>query len=61
MPIYSFVCDKCFIQEDVYCPHSDKDKIICNKCGNFMREIPTAPEFVIKGFKSKKGLDKNYE
>lgn len=61
MPIYTMVCPICGDEEDIYCHHSMKELFTCHKCKCKLMEKPTAPGFIINGFKSKKGSDKNYE
>ncbi len=61
MPIYTICCLECEFTEDVECHYSEVNMFTCPKCNKEMILKPTAPAFIINGFKSHKGERKNYE
>ena len=62
MPIYTIECPECGLVEDASCHHSEVNNFTCAKCNSPMVHKPTAPNFIINGYKSHKGTErKNYE
>lgn len=62
MPIYTIECLNCGLVEDVCCHYSEVNNFTCAKCKFPMVHKPTAPNFIINGFKSHKGVGRgNFE
>lgn len=62
MPRFDYQCDRpaCdHLDPNVYVPVSDVSMLrACPICGSDMRKLPSAPNFVIRGYNAKSGYSR---
>jgi len=49
MPVFEFACDFCDTRRDVFVRGSEKAIVVCEKCGEKMRQQLSAPAVIFKG------------